>query len=96
MTPKRCVEVVYVYYWSISFYQTNTHNFYVLNDWQAKSNPVDIVLVGEGQSVPDVENAEVIVAPTEKGIFLLRSLITDEKKVDDLIKTQRLATCRPL
>ena len=83
-------------YWSISFYQTNTDNFYVLNDRQAKSNPVEIVLVGPDMTVPPVENAQVVVAPTNKGVFLLRSLIKDEDKLGDFIKIQKLAKCRPL
>ena len=83
-------------YWSISFYQTNTGNFYVLNNRQAKSNPVDIVLLGPKMGVPDVANAEVVVASTEKGIFLLRTLLMDEDKLEDLIKIQKKASCKPL
>ena len=94
--PLRITAPVPDTYWSISFYQTNTDNFYVLNDRQAKSNPVDIVLVGPDMSLPPVENTQVVVAPTNKGVFLLRSLIEDEDKLGDLIKIQKLATCRPL
>ena len=83
-------------YWSLSFYQTNTDNFYVLNDRQAKTNPVEIVLVGPEMGVPNVANAEVVVAPTEKGIFLLRTLIMNEDKLEDLIKIQKEASCNPL
>jgi uncharacterized membrane protein len=45
--------------------------------------------------VPNAENAKIVVAPTEKGVILLRMLITDEDKVNDLKKIQRSATCRP-
>ncbi len=83
-------------YWSLSFYQTNTDNFYVLNDRQAKTNPVEIVLVGPEMGVPNVANAEVVAAPTEKGVFLLRTLIMDEDKLDELIKIQKKASCKPL
>ena len=83
-------------YWSLSIYQTNTDNFYVLNDRQAKTNPVEIVLVGPEMGVPNVANAEVVVAPTEKGIFLLRTLIMNEDKLEDLIKIQKEASCNPL
>jgi uncharacterized membrane protein len=83
-------------YWSISFYQTNTDSFYVLNDRQAKSNPVDIVLVGPDMALPRVDKARVVVAPTNKGVFLLRLLIADENKLGNLIRTQRSATCKPL
>ena len=69
------------------------NNFYVLNDRQAKTNPVKIVLVGPDMPVPDITDAEVVVAPTSRGVFLLRSLIMDEGKRDDLIKTHTMASC---
>jgi len=47
-------------------------------------------------AVPHAGNTQVVVAPTDKGVFLLRSLIEDEDKLGDLIKVQKLATCRPL
>lgn len=71
--------------------ETTTDNFYVLYDRRAKTNPVEIVLVGPKMGVPDVANAEVVVAPTTKGIFLLRSLIMDEDKLADLIRIQKMA-----
>jgi len=83
-------------YWSLSFYQPNTDNFYVLNDRQAKTNPVEIVLVGPNMRVPDIANAEIVVAPTEKGIFLLRTLIMDEDKLENLIWIQKKASCKSL
>ena len=76
--------------------ETTTDNFYVLNDRQAKSNPVEIVLVGPNMRVPNIANAEVVAAPTAKGIFLLRSLIMDENKLADLIKIQKQARCESL
>ena len=93
--PLRITAPVPDTYWSISFYQTNTDNFFVLNDRQAQSNPVDIVLVGPKKALPQVENAQVVVAPANKGVFLLRSLIENENKLGDLIKIQKLSTCRP-
>ena len=94
--PLRITAPVPDTYWSLSFYQTNTDNFYVINDRQAKTNPVEIVLVGPKMEVPNVTNAELVVAPTEKGIFLLRSLIMDEDKLADLIRIQKMARCMPL
>ena len=94
--PLRITAPVPDTYWSLSFYQTNTDNFYVLNDRQAKTNPVEVVLVGPSMRVPDIANAEVVVAPTEKGIFLLRTLIMNEGKLEDLIKIQKKARCKSL
>ena len=68
----------------------------MLNDRQAKTNPVEVVLVGPKMEVPMGTNAEVVVAPTTKGIFLLRTLIMDEDKLDELIETQKKARCKPL
>ncbi len=93
--PLRITATVPDTYWSISFYQANTDNFYVLNDRQANSNPIDIILVGPDMAVPRAENTRVVVAPTNKGVFPLRSLIENEDKLGDLINTQRLAICRP-
>ena len=68
----------------------------MLNDRQAKTNPVEIVLVGPEMGVPNVANAEVVVAPTGKGVFLLRTLIMDEDKLEDLIKIQKKARSKSL
>ncbi len=68
----------------------------MLNDRQAKTNPVEIVLVGPEMGVPNVANAEVVVAPTEKGVFLLRTLIMDEDKLEDLVKIQKKARSKSL
>ena len=54
------------------------------------------MLVGPKMGVPNVANAEVVVAPTTKGIFLSRSLIMDEDKLADLIRMQKMARCKPL
>lgn len=94
--PLRITAPVPDTYWSLSFYQPNTDNFFVLNDRQAKTNPVEIVLVGPKMEVPRGTNAEVVVAPTTKGIFLLRTLIMDEDKLDELIEIQKKAGCKPL
>jgi uncharacterized membrane protein len=67
-----------------------------INDRQAKTNPVEIVLVGPKMGVPSVANVEVVVAPTTKGVFLLRSLVMDEDKLADLIRIQKMARCKPL
>jgi hypothetical protein len=47
-------------------------------------------------AAPHAENAQVVVAPTSKGVFLLRSLIENEDKLSDLIKIQKAAACRTL
>lgn len=83
-------------YWSISFYETNTDNFFVKNDRQVQSKEAAFILKGRGKPDPVSGGAEVIEAPTDKGLFLLRMLINDENSLDDLIDIQKQAACVPL
>lgn len=93
--PIRITAKVPDTYWSISFYESNTDNFFVKNDRQVKSD-VAFILVGKGRKVPDAGDAEVIEAPTDKGFFIIRMLVKDETRISDLIKVQKQATCNPV
>jgi uncharacterized membrane protein len=77
-------------------FASNTDNFFVINDRQVKSNPAEILLVAPGRSYPKPRNARVVVAPTARGVVLIRMLITDEAKINDLIRLQRQVPCSPL
>jgi uncharacterized membrane protein len=94
--PIRITAKVPETYWSISFYRTNTDNFFVKNDRQVKSRDVAFILVSKGKSVPDAGGAEVIEAPTDKGFFIIRMLVKDEARINDLIEVQKQATCSPV
>ena len=80
-------------YWSMSFYAINTDNFFVVNDRTAKSNPADILLVGENMPYHDTGNSEVVIAPSNMGVILFRILVTDESKLNDLMQVQEQAYC---
>jgi len=82
-------------YWSLSFFASNTDNFFVVNDRDVKSKLVKILLVGSNTSYPDPGDAQVVVSPTNKGVAIFRILIKDEVRVNDLIQVQKQATCRP-
>ncbi len=64
-------------YWSIALYGANSDNFFVVNDRDAGTAPVDLWLVSEG---PNTQNpsvplgAKVVVTPSEKGFLLMRVL----------------------
>jgi len=83
-------------YWSISFYETNTDNFFVKNDRQIQSKEAVFILKGKGKPGPDAGDIHVIEAPTDRGVFLIRMLIEDENELDSLIEIQKQATCIPL
>ena len=83
-------------YWSLSFFASNTDNFFVINDREVKANPAEIVLVGPGMSYKTPGNAQVVTSPSNRGVALIRILITDENRLEELIKVQRQASCRPV
>jgi uncharacterized membrane protein len=89
--PLRIKAAVPDTYWSISFYAMNTDNFYVLNDEGAKSKRVNIVLVGSGGTYEKSGDEEVVVAPDDRGYIIIRMLMTDRKKLPDLMKIQKQA-----
>ena len=84
-------------YWSVAFYASNTDNFFVLNDKQAKGQPATIILIGRSQVVPpQPEGTIVISAPTTKGIVLFRTLINDDAREPELDRQRRAAKCEQL
>ncbi|MFA5077882.1 MAG: DUF1254 domain-containing protein [Dehalococcoidia bacterium] len=86
-------------YWSMALYQENTRNFFVINDSQVKSNPVKILITKAGTqatAIPDAENVQVVMSPANKGLLLIRHLLTSDDKFLDLIKIQRQASLTPV
>jgi uncharacterized membrane protein len=76
-------------YWSLSFYSTNTVNYFTINDRQAKTNPLEIVLVPDGAAVTAPPNALLIESPSKRGVVLARFLIKDTNRLADLIAVQQ-------
>jgi len=81
-------------YWSVSVFDANTDNFYVLNDRQAKGGVVDFLLIAPG-TFADGTRLPVVSAPTRRGIVLFRTLINDETKVVEIDAARRHARCEP-
>ncbi len=80
-------------YWSLSFFAANTDNFFVVNDRELDSGKAEFLLAGPDTPVPKGGNARVVTAPTDRGVVLIRILITDENRVNELIRQQKLAVC---
>jgi len=78
-------------YWSVSLFDADTNNFYVLNDRQAKNGTVDFVIAGE--HADRVPPGAVVRAPTRKGLILFRVLIDDENHFAAIDKARRHAGC---
>lgn len=60
-------------YWSLSLYQSNSDNFFVLNDREARQGG-DLVLVRRGRTPPDGATGRVVESPSDRGIALIRRL----------------------
>lgn len=60
-------------YWSLSIYQNNSDNFFVLNDREAREGG-DIVLVRRGSAPPENAAGRVVESPSQRGIALIRRL----------------------
>jgi len=95
-TPLRISASVPNTYWSLSFFASNTDNFFVINDREVKANLADILLVGPGMSYKNPGNAQVVTSPSNRGVALIRLLITDEDRMEELTKIQRQASCSPV
>lgn len=91
--PLRLIAYIPDNYWSISGFAVNSDNFFAINDKQAKSNPVEVVLISKGMTYQDTTGkAHVIVAPSNRGIILIRTVITSKDDLPRLIEVQKKAT----
>lgn len=85
-------------YVSLSGFATNTDNFFVINERQLDGGkPFNVVIrrpgSESGQLPPD---AQVIYAPTDRGILLFRSLLPTEDALDTIYQYQAEQKCKPV
>ena len=92
--PVRVAGETWPRYWSLSFYQQNSDNFFVVNDQQLESSFFDFVLALEDQDVEALAGTTV-VSPTAKGIMLIRRFAADASDMPGIIANQEAMTCGP-
>jgi len=83
-------------YWSMSMYDYDTNNFFVIDDRDIPGKKLVAVLIGPDDAVPDRKDAIVVRAPEDQGIILFRMLIVDRNNIAELQKFQRGITCSAL
>lgn len=75
----------YPRYWSIALYASTSDNFFVVNDRGAVNGGVDLQIVGSGidakRKAVLARKSTVIVAPTNRGMLLMRLLVNDDPAV---------------
>jgi len=79
-------------YWSISFYDSATNNFFTLNDRDV-GKEARILLVKEVDGMKEMD-ATVVKAKSEKGLILFRIFIPDESVIPYLDKVRRNSSCQ--
>lgn len=84
-------------YMSLSMFANDTDNFFVVNDQQVVGGRIDMVLAGpRGQmgNIPD--NAQLVRAPSSKGVILFRRVITSNEEYARIDAERREAKCTPI
>ncbi len=84
-------------YWSAAFYDLNTNNYRVINDGQATTGGIRVLVVKAGTpSAETPAGAETIVSPTERGLVLIRTLVNDDANFAAIDAVRKQAACSPL
>ena len=92
--PVRIAGETWPRYWSISFYQQNSDNFFVMNDLEMASSAFGFILALDGQDTSAYSGVPII-SPTEKGIMLVRRFAADATDMEGIIANQEALTCAP-
>jgi uncharacterized membrane protein len=81
-------------YWSVSVFDTDTNNFYALNDRQSETGEADFILMPQARSA-EAGRLPVVSAPTSRGIVLFRTLVNDEAHLAEIDTARHNAACEP-
>lgn len=79
-------------YWSLSLYQQNSDNYFVINDTQLGAKTFEYVIISPGQDSPGPNH---IVSPTDKGIMLIRRFATSAADMPAVTANQDALHCGP-
>ena len=93
--PVRIAGETWPRYWSISFYQQNSDNYFVTNDLELERSSFEFILALEGQDISAFEGVPII-SPTPKGIMLVRRFAASASDMDGIIANQQALSCAPV
>jgi len=79
-------------YWSLSLYQQNSDNFFVINDRELSDPSFHFILALPGQKTDQYEGTPIL-SPTSKGIMLIRRFAADESDMPGIIANQAALQC---
>ncbi len=79
-------------YWSMSLYQQNSDNYFVVNDLQLGSKSFNFILSQSNQQV-DGQNGSVVISPSETGIMLIRRFAKNHSVMRAIRENQDAMYC---
>jgi uncharacterized membrane protein len=82
-------------YTSLSGFASNTDNFFAVNDQTAEGDEIALVLVGPGAPRGDFGGLRVVEAPSDRGILLVRRVVTSPGAFAAVDEVRQRATAVP-
>ena len=85
-------------YTSVALYATNTDNYFVRNDRDSGGKSLDVIVIAPGADKPAAmpEGAELVEAPTAKGLVLVRRVVESADAFAAIDETRKSSVCAPL
>jgi uncharacterized membrane protein len=98
--PVRISGETWPRYWSLSLYQQNSDNYFVINDKQLSNSNFDFILTLDADETPNSGetvgvNAQILRSPTEKGIMLIRRFAASDADMPNIRDNQNALYCGP-
>ncbi len=82
-------------YWSLSAYGANTDNFFAVNDTQVRGDTFSLMVRREEDEVTD-PNTPVVFPPSDKGLILMRALVTNDEMYRAVNEVRQATSCEVL
>lgn len=92
--PVRITAGAWDGYLSVSLYEADTDNFFVISDREAPDG-VDILLARPGQRLPENSGATIIFSPSERGVALVRRLAPSIERFNAADRARQQDSCAP-
>ena len=86
----------WMHYWSLSLYQHNTDNIYILSESDIKTNAFEVLILAKGRKQPPNFKGEVVYSPTTTGVAIIRRYIPGVEYVESAMNNQDQLVCQEL
>jgi uncharacterized membrane protein len=83
-------------FWSLTLFQANTDNYFGIDDRAVHGDSVQLFILGPNQSAPIPRGGHAVASPTEKGIAIVRMVVSSPDKLEALDKLRKKAKAVPV